>query len=328
MSNQAPIGILYEHPEWFQLLFNELDRRAMPWQPVHAESLLFDPEQAAPYSLVVNRMSPSSHRRGHGNGIFTVCDYLAHLEETGVPVVNGSKAYAVEISKAWQLDLFRRTGVGYPKARVINAATKAVEAARGLQFPVVFKPNVGGSGAGIVRFDAPDQLAAAEFDFGVDGTALIQEFLPARGRSIVRVEVLNGEFLYAIRIWPDFTSFNLCPADICQVDDAPNTDLSACPVDQPGKKKLRIEREDPPAEAIDGALRLAQAAHLEVGGIEYLVDDRTGQIAYYESTPSRTSSPTREMLLVSIERHGSSITSSGASGAGDQTTSFWEPAVF
>ncbi len=276
------IGILYEHPEWFQPLFNERDRRASSWLPDHAESLLFDPEAPAGFSLAVNRMSPSSHRRGHGNGIFTVRDFLAHLEETGVPVVNGTKAYAVEISKAWQLDLFRRIGVGYPKARVINAAEQAVVAARGLQFPVVFKPNVGGSGAGIVRFDSPDRLAAAEFDFGVDGTALIQEFLPARDGSIVRVEVLDGEFLYAIRIWPDFTSFNLCPADICQVDEAPEGDLSACPVDQPGKKKLRIEREDPPAEAIEGALRLAKAAHLDVGGIEYLVDDRTGKIAYYD----------------------------------------------
>jgi hypothetical protein len=283
MSNdQLPIGILYEHPEWFHLLFNELDRRGIPWQPVHAESLLFDPEEPAPHRLLVNRMSPSSHRRGHGNGIFTVRDYLAHLEETGVAVVNGSAAYAVEISKAWQLDLFRRTRVGYPKARVVNEASRVMEAARGLRFPIVFKPNVGGSGAGIVRFDSPDQLAAGQFDFGVDGTALIQEFLPARGESIVRVEVLDGEFLYAIRIWPDFTSFNLCPADICQVEDASLTGMAACPVDQPGKKKLRIEREEPPAEAVKGALRLARAAHLDVGGIEYLVDDRTGEIAYYD----------------------------------------------
>jgi len=230
----------------------------------------------------VNRMSPSSHRRGHGNGIFTVRDYLAHLEEEGVPVVNGSAAYAVEISKARQLDLFRRCEVGYPKARVVNHPSRVREAAEGLRFPVVFKPNVGGSGAGIVRFDSLDQLAAAEFDFGVDGTALVQEFVPARGSSIVRVEVLNGEFLYAIRIWPDLTSFNLCPADICQAEAAPAADMSACPVETPGKKKLRIEREDPPRAAIDGALALARAARLDIGGIEYLVDDRTGEIAYYD----------------------------------------------
>src|SRR5450759_200780 len=225
MRPMPSIGILYEHPEWFTLLFAELDRRGIPWSALHAEQLLFDPEQAVPHALVVNRMSPSSHRRGHDNGIFTVRDYLSHLEESGVEVVNGSAAYAVEISKARQLDLFRKCGVGYPKARVVNHASLVVAAAEGLHFPVLFKPNVGGSGAGIVRFDSLHPMAAAQFDFGVDGTALVQEFLPARDNSIVRVEVLNGQFLYAIRIWPDLTSFNLCPADICQAEPAQPQDL-------------------------------------------------------------------------------------------------------
>ncbi len=272
------IGILYEHPEWFELLFNELNRRNLPFTKLPADALLYDPTAPPNLDLVVNRMSPSSHRRGHGNGIFLVRDYLRHLEENNIPVVNGSPAYAVEISKAWQVDLFRRCGVGYPKAIVVNHASRILEAARALTFPIVFKPNVGGSGAGIVRFDSLDQLAAATFDFGVDGTALLQEFLPARGQSIVRVEILDGEFLYAIRIWPDLTSFNLCPADICQMPD----EIAACPVDTPGKKKLRIELEDPSPEAIAGALALAKAAQLDVGGIEFLVDDRTGQIAYYD----------------------------------------------
>ena len=283
-SASKSIGILYEHPEWFNLLFNELDRRGLPWAPLPAADFVYDPEQPVRHSLVVNRMSPSSHRRGHGNGIFTVRDYLRHLEETNVPVVNGSAAYAVEISKALQLDLFRRCGVGYPKARVVNSAARVLEAAQGLRFPIVFKPNVGGSGAGIVRFDSMEQLAAATFDFGVDGTALVQEFLTARDQSIVRVEILDNQFLYAIRIWPDLSSFNLCPADICQVEDAPPppVDMSACPVEAPGKKKLRIEAEHPPAAAIEGALALARAAKLDVGGIEYLVDERTGEIAYYD----------------------------------------------
>src|SRR5215467_10329671 len=107
MSHEPSLGILYEHPEWFQLLFAELDRRGISWSPLHAENFLYDPECPPPYSLVVNRMSPSSHRRGHGNGIFTVRDFLTHLEENGVPLVNGSSAYAVEISKARQLDLFQ-----------------------------------------------------------------------------------------------------------------------------------------------------------------------------------------------------------------------------
>lgn len=282
MPSEYALGILYEHPEWFHPLFDELSRREIHWLPVHAEGFLYDPEYPLPYPLLLNRMSPSSGGRGHGNGVFMVRDFLRHLEHEHVDVINGSAAYAVEISKARQLDLFRQCGVAYPRARVINHSQCVFEAAQGLQFPVVFKPNVGGSGAGIIRFDSLDQLGQANFDFGLDSTALMQEFLPARGDSIVRVEVLNGKFLYAIRIWPDFTSFNLCPADICQSERAANLDLGVCPAEVPGKKKLRIEREDPPRAAVEGALALARAAHLDVGGIEYLVNDRTGQVTYYD----------------------------------------------
>ncbi len=274
------IGILYEHPEWFLLLFSELERRGIAFERMPAARLLLDPERDGFPALVVNRMSPSAEKRGHGNGIFTVKDYLVHLEERGVDVVNGWRAYAVEISKARQLDLFRRTGVAYPRARVINHRSLAIEAAHGLEFPVVLKPNIGGSGAGIRRFDSLDELAAAELDLGSDHTALVQEFLPAEEGAIVRVEVLDGEFLYAIRIFPDFSSFNLCPSDICRREEGARNDLGVCPAEP--KKQLRIERYEPPREAIDGALALAGAAYLDVGGIEYLVNERDGRICYYD----------------------------------------------
>ena len=55
----------------------------------------------------------------------------------------------------------------------------------------------------------------------MDDTALVQEFLPAEGGHITRLEILQHELLYAIQITPPKDhGFNLCPADICQVDDA------------------------------------------------------------------------------------------------------------
>lgn len=269
------VEILYEHPEWFKLLFAELERRGIDYTTRRADQLCYDPEAGVFPALTINRMSPSSWKRGHGHGIFAVRDYLAHLEEHQIPVINGSHAWSVEISKARQLDLFRRAGVAYPKARVINHPSLAAEAARGLRFPVVIKPNIGGSGAGIVRFDSPEEVAAAQLDLGYDQVGLIQEFVAARGGVITRVEVLNGKFLYAIRIYTDFTDFNLCPADICRTEDA------FCPAEAP-KKGLRVERADPPAEAIAGALKLAELAKLDIGGIEYMIDDRSGEIVYYD----------------------------------------------
>jgi hypothetical protein len=71
------------------------------------------------------------------------------------------------------------------------------------------------------RFDTPDALrAAAEsgtLPLGIDHIALVQEFLQPRDGHIVRVEVMDGRFLYAIKVFPKFEEgFNLCPADICQ----------------------------------------------------------------------------------------------------------------
>jgi hypothetical protein len=82
---------------------------------------------------------------------------------------------------------------------------------------LLVKPNVGGSGAGIRSFERPEELERADLDFGLDGTGLVQEQLPAEGEFIVRVEILDGEFLYAIRILLVPGSFNLCPADYCKL---------------------------------------------------------------------------------------------------------------
>jgi hypothetical protein len=286
------IALLYEHPEWFKPLFAELDSRGIRYDHWAAHDHLFDPHvRALPYRLVVNRMSPSAYLRGHGNGIFYTLQLLSYLRDLGVQVVNGYDAFRVEVSKTLQTGIFEGLGLRYPRTRIISSARLALQAAEGLQYPIVIKPNIGGSGAGIRRFDSTEELDRAagsgEIDLGIDSTALVQEFLPAEGGSIVRVEVLNGRFLYAIRIRREENeNFNLCPADICQTAPAPEAaavELGFCPTTpQSAKRRLHIERANPPAEAIAAALRIADKAHLDVGGIEYLTSERDGQIYFYD----------------------------------------------
>ena len=281
-----PFAVYHEHPDWFRPLFAELERRGLPFVRLDPRAHVFDPsERECPYSLVFDRMSPSAYLRGGVQGMFFTLAYLAHLERLGVPVVNGLGAFTTEISKARQLTLLESLGLPYPRARVINHSSKAVEAAAGLRFPVVVKANVGGSGAGIVRFDTPEALAAAaaenRLDFGVDHTALVQEFVPARGGHIFRVETLGRKFLYAIKVYTTGESFNLCPADICQRADGVELVRSACPVDAP-KTGLKVEGYTPPPEVVDAVERIVQAAEVDVGGIEYMVDDRDGRLVYYD----------------------------------------------
>ena len=281
---RGPIAIYHEHPDWFRPLFAELDRRGLPWVRLDAGSHTFDPADEAPeWSLLLNRMSPSAYLRGHASSIFFAGQFLGWLEDAGVRVVNGRKAWETEISKAAQLSLLARLGLPAPRARVIHRPEQAPEAARGLRFPVVVKPNIGGSGAGVRRFDEPETLAAeaSGLDLGIDSTALVQEFIPAEEGRIVRVEVLDGRFLYAIRVYTDGAGFNLCPADVCQRVDGAELERTACPVDAP-KNGLRVEGYQPPAEIVADVERIMAEAGIELGGVEYMIDERDGQLYYYD----------------------------------------------
>ena len=282
----GPIGIYYEHPDWFRPLFAELDRRSIPYTRIEAAAHFYDPaETISPYSLVFNRASPSAYLRGHAQVTFHTLSWLRHLERIGVPVVNGVTPYEMETSKALQLDILNELGLPYPRARVINNAALATEAAAGLRFPIVVKANIGGSGAGITRYDNAESLAAAAsagtIDLGVDSVALVQELAPLRDGHITRVEVLDGTFLYAINVYPADNSFNLCPADVCQTTDGQQLSRSACAVDAP-KNGMRVERFTPPREIIRQVESIAARVELDVGGIEYLVDDRDGLPYFYD----------------------------------------------
>jgi len=285
---KQPIAIYYEHPHWFKPLFAELERRGTPFVQINAAQHHFDPAHLngeSGYGLLFNRMSPSAYRRGHGQGIFYTLYYLAHLEQRGKRVVNGQKAFRYETSKALQLSLLESLGLPYPKSRVINSPNDAVAASDGLRFPIVVKPNIGGSGAGVTKFHTREQLqeaaAAGQLDLGLDTTALVQEFIPARGGHIVRVEVVGHKFLYAIKVHLTGETFDLCPADICKTTGGQDLQRAACPLDAP-KTGLRVEGYVPPDEITHAVERIMTAANIEVGGVEYIIDDRDGQLYFYD----------------------------------------------
>jgi hypothetical protein len=284
---KRPIGIYYEHPHWFSRLFDELDRQGVPYDRINAAQHHFDPAHLngdGGYSLLFNRMSPSAYRRGHGQAIFYTQYYLAHLEQRGKRVVNGHRAFRYETSKALQLSLLENLGLPYPKSRVINRSADAVEASRGLRFPIVVKPNIGGSGAGVAKFNNRKELEEAaladSLDLGLDNTALVQEFIPARGGHIVRVEVVGGLFLYGIKVHLSGETFDLCPADICKTTTGQELQLS-CPVEAP-KAGLKVEGYTPPDNLIHSVERIMRGATIEVGGVEYITDDRDGQVYFYD----------------------------------------------
>jgi hypothetical protein len=284
-DNIKPIGIYYEHPDWFRPLFAELDKRGIPYKKIDASCHGYTPGKTeSQFSLVFNRMSASAYTRGHGNTTFYTRNYLAHFERRGVRVINGGEAFDIEISKALQLELFDQLGLAHPRTRIINCAKQATEAARELSFPIVVKPNIGGRGAGVILFDSADALSGAVeaglLELGIDSTLLVQEFVPKRGGHITRVETLGGKYLYGMNVYASGENFNLCPAEICQVDGV-SVAGEVCIADA-SKSGLVIEPFEPPREAVEAVERIVAAAKIDVGGIEYMVDDRDGTRLFYD----------------------------------------------
>jgi hypothetical protein len=267
----SDLAIYYEHPEWFKPLFAALDRRGIAWTPLPVQDHVFDPaDLRAPAPVVLNRLAMSSFLRQDEHALYYSQALMAHYELAGARVINGSAALAIDTSKARQMSLLRSLGLNVPATVVVHRSADLVRAAAELRFPIMVKGDVGGSGAGMARYDSLEELAAyAEENgcpTGVNGVTLVQEYVPARDGRVIRCETLNGKFLYAIALNGAGSTFDLCPADVCMVD----------------KPSITIEAYEPPAETIKAVEAVARAAHLDVGGIEFMVDDRDGIARYYD----------------------------------------------
>ena len=281
----AALAFLYEHPQWFAPIFAELERRNFPFQRIFIPDHFYEVgSRHAPFKVLFNRMSPSANSRQHGSGIFHTLAYLDDLQLQGVRVINGAKAFRYEISKAGQASLLKSLGLRFLPSRVIHSAHQAVAAAEGLRYPIIVKANTGGSGKGITRFNSKAELTAAvaacRLELGNDSVALVQEFVPARGGFITRVETLGFKYLYAIKVHLSGETFDLCPADICQTSTGQALD-NACAVEA-SKAGLKVEGFIAPPKVIQDIERIVLAAGIDVGGIEYIVDDRDGNIYYYD----------------------------------------------
>jgi glutathione synthase/RimK-type ligase-like ATP-grasp enzyme len=263
-----PIALFYEHPAWFTPLFAALDRRGIPHLDLKPEDN-WDPSLVvAPAPVVFNRIAMSSFLRADEHPIFDAMAMLDHWRRAGARVINGADVMAIDASKARQLALIASLGLAIPETRVVHRVADVEAAAATLTFPLVVKANIGGSGAGIVKFDNMAELrwaiAESELPKSVDGVLLVQDYVPARGGAITRIETLDRKYLYAIEI-AGGGAFDLCPADACVADS--------------GITMVSVE---PDQVLIDAAERIAADMRLDVGGIEVMIDDRDGAPRFYD----------------------------------------------
>lgn len=255
------IHVLHENSVWIEPLAEAFAKTGAPWEDWFLDSRVIDLSAPPPEGVFYNRMSASSHTRGHRFSAELTSVVLAWLTQHGRRVVNGPGALDLEISKVRQYAGLARAGVRTPHTVAVVGEAGLVAAAReafgGGRF--ILKPNRGGKGLGVRLFDGPDALAAhlgdPDYAAPLDGVHLLQEYIEAPEPVITRAEFVGGRFLYAVEV-DTSDGFELCPADVCAVGAV-------------ARPKFRVIGD------IDAGLkaRLEQflrAAGIEIAGIEFI----------------------------------------------------------
>ena len=258
------VHVLYENPSWLPPLLEALEDEDFEYCLHHVNQFRIDGYREPPDGIWLNRISPSSHTRGHTETVAIARELLHWLEHHGRRVVNGSNALGLEMSKLRQDLALRKHGIRTPRTLLTVGDEQMVKAASVFDGPFLTKHNRGGKGLGIELFDSPDQLRErlqrGGFDHGPNRQVILQQYIEPRDGFITRVELVGGRFLYAMRS-STAEGFELCPSDACQV---PSADGAA------GASKFSpspLQDDDP---LVRSYLELCAAEGIEIAGIEFV----------------------------------------------------------
>lgn len=286
------IYIVHENAEWTVHLTRRLDELQLPYTEWFIDQGMVDLTQEPPAGVFYNRMSASSHTRGHHYAPELAAALLAWLERHGRILFNGSRALQFEVSKVSQYMALNQHGIRTPQTIAAVGKEQVVAAARRFAgAPFITKHNRAGKGLGVQLFyslTALEQwLESPEADEPRDGVWLVQEYIQAPEPYITRCEFVGGRFLYAVRV--DTTSgFQLCPADACQVDDR------FCPVGEGGPLRPKFEIVNGFADPIiEQYERFLASSGIDVAGIEF-IRDAAGQIHTYDVNTNTNYNPEAE----------------------------------
>jgi glutathione synthase/RimK-type ligase-like ATP-grasp enzyme len=285
MRSTPDLIVLHEHPEWQKPLFAALARRGIAFEPFDVTRAAFSDSEPLRAPLYFNQASPSAYIRGNTRAVPLALAYMRSLELLGARVLNGADVFALELSKSAQATLLRTLAIDCPRSITFNdpGALRAYESE--IRWPALLKPDQGGSGARIQVVNSLDEVDALfRRDPGLwlpDNLFLLQEYLPHDAdRGIIRLEFLDGQLLYAMRV-VTHGRFNLCPSPVCNPDEG--TGACEVPLEAPSDAPAVEFHPFPevPPEAVATAQRIVQAAGLDVGGIEYL-ETAGGRRVFYD----------------------------------------------
>ena len=270
------IYVIHENDEWLIPLRNSFKKINAPFVEWHMDKVNIDFKKSPPVGVFYNRMSASSHTRGHRYAPEDTKVVLNWLENHKRRIINNSKALKLEISKQIQYQELKKHNIRFPKTFFCKDKNSLLENSNNFDKPFITKHNRAGRGLGIKYFNNASELKkyvnGDKFEPSIDGTTLLQEYIVSDPQTITRVEFVNSKLLYAVQV--DATEgFELCPADPCNLEE------KYCPANPDGNKFMILK--DYKNTEISKYQSLIKSNGIEIAGIEH-IKGKDGQHYTYD----------------------------------------------
>ena len=270
------IYIIHENDEWTSPLEEELAKLNAPYEKWHMNLKLFDTNKPPPLGVFYNRMSASSHTRGHRYAPEYTSIILDWLEYHKRKVVNGSRALNLEISKSLQYKELKNEGIKIPTTFFAKGKKQLLNLSKNFESPFITKHNRAGKGLGIKLFDDfqkfEKHVNSSYFEESIDGITILQDYIKPKNNCIIRTEFIDKKFLYAVQVDAS-DGFELCPADDC------DPEVEFCPTNSSGNKFMILENFS--NNILNNYKRVLQNNNIDIAGIEFLQDSE-GELFTYD----------------------------------------------
>ena len=284
MKNKFKSYIIHENEEWLIPLRKALEKFDVQYEEWLLDDMTINIDQSPPNGIFFSRMSASNYTRNHLHSNQSSNIILTWLENHNRRVINGTNVLKIEFSKVLQQLLLKQSGFKTPKTIVAVGINKIKEAASNLNvYPMIIKPNQGGKGFGVKLINTINELDEMLEDNLInsskDDTWLLQEKISTNEEFITRMEFIGGHFIYSLKVFSK-NSFELCPADACEVDLD-----QFCPVDEINdinNSQPSFFIDDDPDKNLAKQLTIFLKKHqIEVAGVEF-IRNKDGVPIFYD----------------------------------------------
>ena len=257
---------------WVQNLKYELDLLISPHAnftirivSVERMSIVLQPNVVDDWHYVINRVPESSR----SNIAKTSLAILRYCELFHIKVYNPYNCFLIGQNKILHHAVLSALGLRSPVSVLVRDmdSIKSIIKNRTLEFPVLLKPNAGGYGKGIQKFECKEELLKfcrenTHIDrniFGMDGSALIQHcYGSSQSPDVYRVWLLNGSLQCAIKVERPRGGFSgACMSDACSAARTIVTAVDVTTLDEQIKSAI---------------LKIGDFCGADCCSIEYLLD--------------------------------------------------------